>query len=292
MRNSRFLSIIRLLVGATTLVATSCNSGGVTNEKLVIGMECAYQPFNWTVNRSSEHTLPIYGTNQFADGYDIAVAKYLANDLGKEVVIKKLEWDSLIISLKNGDINMILAGMSDTPARRQEIDFTVPYLSSDLAFLIKTENLPSGNSKENPASYQQLLELFRGQNLVCQSSVVGDEFIDTYFTSQTTYNIHHNAPQATYPLAAQDVKTGTAFAMPAELPVVEAMTNLGGLSVLYCDYRSFISTEDLGGLSVSIGTKKGNDELTNALDTSLNKLTQAQRDQMMGAASQRSAENA
>ena len=292
MGNSRIFRTLRLFVGVAALSATSCNSGAVTNDKLVIGMECAYQPFNWTVNRSSDFTLPIYGTNQFVDGYDVAVARYLSEDLGKEVVIKKLEWDSLIISLKNGNINMILAGMSDTPARREEIDFTVPYLSSDLAFLIKTENLPAGNSKDNPASYQELLTLFSGRNLVCQSSVVGDEFIDTYFTSQAGYNIHHNAPQKTYPLAAQDVKTGTAFAMPAELPVIEAMTNLGGLSVLYCDYRSFISEEDLGGLSVSIGTKKGNDELTSALNTSLNKLTQAQRNEMMGAASQRSAENA
>ncbi len=292
MRKLRFLSSARLLLGVVALSATSCGTDVVTNDKLVIGMECAYQPFNWTVNKSSEFTLPINGTNQFADGYDIAVAKYLSQDLGKEVVIKKLEWDSLIISLQNGNINMILAGMSDTPARRQEIDFTVPYLSSDLAFLIKTENLPAGNSKTNPISYNDLLELFRGQNLVCQSSVVGDEFIDTYFASKSTYNIHHNQPQATYPLAAQDVKAGIAFAMPAELPVVEAMTNLGGLSVLYCDYRSFISQEDLGGLSVSIGTKKGNDEFTNALSSSLNKLTEAQRSQMMGAASQRSADNA
>ena len=290
MRKMRLLHSARLLLGVVALSATSCGAEKVTNDILVIGMECAYQPFNWTVNKSSEFTLPISGTNQFVDGYDVSVAKYLSQDLGKEVVIKKLEWDSLIISLQNGDINMILAGMSDTPARRQEIDFTAPYLSSDLAFLIKTENLPAGNSKTNPISYENLLELFRGQNLVCQSSVVGDEFIDTYFTSKTEYNIHHNQPQATYPLAAQDVKAGIAFAMPAELPVVEAMTNLGGLSVLYCDYRSFISSEDLGGLSVSIGTKKGNDELTNALNSSLNKLTEEQRSQMMGAASQRSAD--
>ena len=292
MRKSSFKNSIRLFALVGTLAATSCNANLVTNDKLVIGMECGYQPFNWTVSKSSEYTLPIFGTNQFADGYDIAIARYLSEDLGKEVVIKKLEWDSLIISLQNDNINMILAGMSDTAKRREQIDFTVPYLSSDLAFLIQTKDLPAGNSKDNPLSYEGLLELFRGKNLVCQSSVVGDEFIDTYFTSQATYNIHHNEPQDTYPLAAQDVKSGIAFAMPAELPVVEAMTNLGGLSVLYCDYRSFISDEDLGGLSVSIGTKKGNTEFTNELNNSLNKLTQVERSRLMGEASQRSASNA
>lgn len=209
---------------------SGCGTSRVDNTKLVIGMECGYQPFNWTVNKANDYTLPIHGTNQFADGYDIAVARYLSQDLGKEVVIKKIEWDSLIPSLLNDEINMVLAGMSVTPKRLETIDFSDPYLASDLAFLIKTENLPEGNSKENPASYADLKALFNNQNLVCQANVVGDDIIETYFSSLEDVNIHHNTALGTYPLAAQDVKAGLAFAMPAELPVVEAMTNLGGLS--------------------------------------------------------------
>ena len=91
---------------------SGCGTSRVDNTKLVIGMECGYQPFNWTVNKANDYTLPIHGTNQFADGYDIAVARYLSQDLGKEVVIKKIEWDSLIPSLLNDEINMVLAGMS------------------------------------------------------------------------------------------------------------------------------------------------------------------------------------
>ena len=269
---------------------TACTVEEVSNEKLVIGMECGYQPFNWTTVQS-EHTLPIYGTNQHADGFDIQIAKYLGEKLNREVVIKKIEWDGLIPALQNGEINMILAGMTDTPERRESIDFTTTYLASDLAFLVKTENLPAGNSKENPLSYDELLELFDGKSLVCQANVVGDEFIDTYFTSNENYSIHHNSAQATYPLAAYDVKSGTAFAMPAELPVIEAMTNLGGLSVLYVDY-SFLSAEDVNGLTISIGIKKGNDELREAINSALNELSNEQKAIWMGEAATRSASNA
>lgn len=268
---------------------SGCSTSRVDNTKLVIGMECGYQPFNWTVNKANDYTLPIHGTNQFADGYDIAVARYLSQDLGKEVVIKKIEWDSLIPSLLNDEINMVLAGMSVTPKRLETIDFSDPYLASDLAFLIKTENLPKGNSKKNPASYEDLKVLFNNQNLVCQANVVGDDIIETYFSSLTDVSIHHNTALGTYPLAAQDVKAGLAFAMPAELPVVEAMTNLGGLSVLYCDYQSFLSEDDITGLFVNVGLKKGNDELRKEINASLKKLTQEQRSMMMGEASQRSA---
>ena len=286
--------ILPLLLGASVTGLVSC--GGdlvVSNDVLVIGMECNYQPFNWTVNKETEHTLPVYGTNEFTDGYDIAVAKFLSKELKKDVYIKKMEWDSLIPGLQNDEINMVLAGMTDTPARRESIDFTIPYLASDLAFLVKTSSMPQGyGTKENPATYAQLLDLFDGKSLVCQANVVGDEFIDTYFVNNDQgKTIGHFAAAKTYPMAAQDVKSGNAFAMPAELPVIEAMTNLGDLSVLYCDY-SFLSAEDKNGLTVSIGTKKGNDGFTAELNGALGRLTEELRAQYMGEAATRSAANA
>ena len=275
------------LLGVAAINLTACGNN-VPSNALVIGMECAYQPFNWTQPNSNEFTLPIDGTSEFADGYDIAVARFLSNDLNRPVIIKRTNWEDLIPSLQNGSINMILAGMSSTAERRQTIDFTDPYLESDLAFLIKTENLPAGNSKDNPASYQDLLNLFNGHSLVCQSGVVGDDIIEDYFVSAEGVNISHASALPTYPLAALDVRQGISFAMPAELPVVEAMANLEGLSVLYCDY-SFLSEGDLEGLKVNIGIKKGNDELRNDLNASLARLSQAERSRLMGEASQRSA---
>ena len=276
------------MLGVAAINLTACGSSAVNNNTLVIGMECAYQPFNWTQSSSNNFTLPIDGTSEFADGYDIAIAKYLSEDLNRPVVIKRTNWEDLIPSLNSGSINMILAGMSSTAERRQTIDFTDPYLESDLAFLIRTENLPAGNSASEPATYQQLLNLFNGKSLVCQSGVVGDDIIESYFAEAEGVTINHSAPLPTYPLAALDVQQGISFAMPAELPVVEAMANLEGLSVLYCDY-SFLTPDDLEGLAVNIGIKKGNDELRNDLNASLARLTQAQRSEMMGAASQRSA---
>lgn len=286
--SKRILALGLSLLGVAAINLTACQSNPVNNDALVIGMECAYQPFNWTQSTSNEFTLPIDGTNEFADGYDIAVAKYLSKDLNRPVVIKRTNWEDLIPSLNSGSINMILAGMSSTAERRENIDFTDPYLESDLAFLIRTENLPADNSKSNPASYQDLLNLFNGKSLVCQSGVVGDDIIEDYFVNAEGVTINHSAAQSTYPLAAIDVQRGISFAMPAELPVVEAMANLEGLSVLYCDY-SFLSEGDLEGLKVNIGIKKGNDALRNDLNASLARLSQEQRSQMMGAASQRSA---
>lgn len=284
-----------LFVGTLSALAlTACvnSNAEVNNDTLVIGMECNYQPFNWTTFTETEYTLPISGTNgEYADGYDVAVAKYLSEATGKEVVIQRLVWDNLIPSLNSGTINMILAGMTDTPERRQSIDFTDPYLSSDLAFLIKTADLNTyfpDNSAENPATYEELLAAFSNQILVCQANVVGDDFIDTYFSSVDS-SILHNTAATSYPLASQQVSQGIAFAMPAELPVVEAMTNISdNLSVLYVD-DSFLQGEDQNGMKVSIGVKKGNQELIDELNEALSKLSDTTREEMMGAAATRSA---
>lgn len=282
------------LAFVSTVGVSSCSSSKVTNDRLVIGMECNYQPFNWTAKESSEFTLPIYKTNEFADGYDIQVAKFLSEETGKEVEIHRLTWDALIPEVQNGGINMVLAGMSVTTDRLEQIDFTNPYLKSDLAFLVNKSAIPAGNSKENPATYEELLDLFDGKTLVCQSAVVGDTIIEDYFTNNDKgKTIRHADPLATYPLAAQDILSGNSFAMPAELPVVEAMVNLDSskLGVLYVDY-SFLSDTDLLGLSVNIGVKKGNDELKNELNEALAKLSDSKRSELMGAASTRSGDNA
>lgn len=287
MRRNKIYAFGLTLLSLPSLSLSACGNNAVDNSKLVIGMECAYQPFNWTVSAASEFTLPIDGTNEFADGYDIAVARYLSKDLGKDVVIKRIEWDDLIPSLNNGSINMVLAGMSSTAERRKTIDFTEPYLKSDLAFLMRTENIPVGNSASNPLNYEGLKTLFSGHGLVCQANVVGDDIIEDYFASVEGLNITHSAAQQTYPLAALDVQRGISFAMPAELPVVQAMASLDGLGVLYCDY-SFLSEGDLEGLSVNIGLKKGNSALLSELNGSLAKLSQSERSRLMGEASQRS----
>lgn len=275
------------------------SSCGASNEnpietKLVIGMECNYQPFNWTEKGQNEFTLPIYGTDEHADGYDIQVAKYLSEATGMDVEIHKLEWGALIPALQNDEINMVLAGMSVTDERLEEIDFTDPYLSSDLAFLIQKQYIPEGNSSENPATYEELLELFDGKILICQQTVVGDGIIESYFTNNdANKKIQHAEAAINYPLAAQDVFSGNAFAMPAELPVIEAMVNLDSskLGILHVD-ESFLETDDLRGLDVNIGIKKGNTELKEKLNAALSELSDDTRSLMMGEACSRSAGNA
>ena len=108
--------------------------------KIVVGMECAYAPYNWTVSTASETTHPIANSpGSYADGYDVAIAKLIAAGLGVSLEIKAIEWEGLIPALEAGEIDMIIAGMSPTAEREEEVDFTECYYNSNLVVIYKVQ---------------------------------------------------------------------------------------------------------------------------------------------------------
>ncbi len=121
--------------------AVSSETPAETTGTLKIGMECAYAPYNWTdVEGKSLGCVPISGEgkeNLWANGYDVQIAKYLADRLGLKLEIYAIEWNSLLPALESGAIDAIAAGMSPTAERAEQIDFTDTYYESNLVVIIK-----------------------------------------------------------------------------------------------------------------------------------------------------------
>lgn len=117
--------------------------GGMTSiqadEYLRVGMEAAYAPFNWTQNDNTNGAVPIEGTDQYANGYDVQVAKKLAKKLNKKVVVVKTKWEGLVPALTSGKLDMIIAGMSPTEERKKEINFSKPYYISEPTLVVNAE---------------------------------------------------------------------------------------------------------------------------------------------------------
>jgi putative lysine transport system substrate-binding protein len=108
--------------------------------QIVVGMECAYAPYNWTTSPPSATTVPIANSEgSYADGYDVQIAKLIAQELGVELVIKAIEWDGLIPALEAGEIDMIIAGMSPTEERKLSISFSNTYFDSNLVMVVRKD---------------------------------------------------------------------------------------------------------------------------------------------------------
>lgn len=103
-----------------------------------VGMETAYAPFNWTQTSDAHGAVLKFGDkNAYAGGYDVAIAKRVAESLGRELVIVPTQWDGLVPALDSGKIDAIIAGMSPTAERREKIDFTDAYYESHLVVVTR-----------------------------------------------------------------------------------------------------------------------------------------------------------
>ena len=131
-----------------TDVKTSETAETSDKNVLRVGMECAYAPFNWTQDSDTtpdgSKAVPIYGSDYYAYGYDVAVAQKLADEMGMDLEVHKVEWSSIGISLDAGDYDVIIAGMGKTAEREASYAFTEPYYYRDNCIVVK-----KGSAYEN-----------------------------------------------------------------------------------------------------------------------------------------------
>lgn len=162
------LSIVLVMLLLTIMLLTGCGSNGNT-ETFKVGLECGYAPFNWTQMGDSNGGVKIDGSAEYAGGYDVEIAKKIAEGLGKELVIVKTEWKGLEPALISGKIDAIIAGMSPTAERKEAIDFSDNYYKSDLVMVVQ-----KGGAYENAKS----IEDFKGAKITAQLSTFHYTVID------------------------------------------------------------------------------------------------------------------
>ena len=107
--------------------------------ELRVGMEAGYAPFNWTQKDDRNGAVQIQGDKAYAGGYDVQMAKKIADKMNRKLVVVKTEWDGLLPALQSGKIDAIIAGMSPTAERRKEVDFSDPYYESQLVIVTRKD---------------------------------------------------------------------------------------------------------------------------------------------------------
>ena len=119
-----------------TAETTEKKADATEDNVLRIGTEGAYAPFNYT---NADGTL---------GGFDIEIANAICADMQVTCEIMAQDWDGIIPGLKAGKYDAIVAAMSVTPERAQQVAFTDPYFSNALVFLAKKDSRfdPSNSS--------------------------------------------------------------------------------------------------------------------------------------------------
>ena len=98
---------------------------------LVMGTSADHPP--------NEFHTEVYGKDTIV-GFDVAIAQYIADDLGVELKVVDMSFDNLCINLAKGDFDIVIAGMASTEERLKSVDFSDPYFKQQQAILIRAED--------------------------------------------------------------------------------------------------------------------------------------------------------
>ena len=224
----------KILTSLIIIVSIFFMTGCTKNEnELVLVTEAGFAPYEY------------YEDGEIV-GVDIDIAKEIAKELGKELVIKDVSFDFVINEVKSGKADFAAAGISITPERAEEVDFTMEYTTSNQVVVVKKDS-----SIKN-------FDDIKNKKIAVQLGTVADLYVEENYKKATI--VSHKK----YLSAVEDVKTGKADCIVMdELPAKAIVAENDNLMIL-----DGILFQDKYGMIV----KKGNDELKDQINKVLERM--------------------
>ncbi|MTI49940.1 MAG: transporter substrate-binding domain-containing protein [Firmicutes bacterium] len=209
--------------------------------KIVLGTSADYPPY--------EFHKEIDGKDEIV-GFDIEIAKEIAKDLEVELVIKDMKFEGLLAALDSGNVDFVVAGMTPTPDREENVDFSKIYHRTVQALVVKKDNV------ENITSLQEL----EGKKIGAQKGSIQQEI--------ATEQIPGGQIKALGKVSdlMLELKYGKIDAVVVEIGVAKAYVSKN--SDLLVSEIKF--DEEEGGSAVAL--KEGSTELVNAINNTLDRL--------------------
>ena len=246
-----FILILALLLALACL--TGCGKKG---KVLRVGMECAYAPYNWTQQTDANGAVQIHGSSNYAYGYDVMMAIYLAEKIGYKLEIHSMDWDSLAPAVQSGAIECAIAGQSITAERMMTVDFTTPYYYASIVCLVKADSaIASATGLSGLAGASCTSQLNTVWYDVCLPQISGAKI---------------QPPMDSAPAMLVSLISGSCDLVVTDLPTAMAAVSvypeLKLLDFTGSTDNFVVSDEEI---NIGISLKKGNTELLEALNGAL-----------------------
>lgn len=238
---------------STSASASATGTSGLEDGVLTVAMECAYAPYNWTQPDDSNGAVPIKDANDYANGYDVMMAKMIAEELGVELEIVRSDWDSLVPAVQSGTVDAVIAGQSMTPERSEQVDFAGPYFYATIVCLTKADS---------PYAQAQGLADLAGATGTAQIATI---WYDTCLPQIEGAEIKTAAESA--PAMLMALETGTVDFVCTDMPTAQgALQAYPDIVLLDFNDSDDNFVVDEGDINIGISMRKGNTELKEAID--------------------------
>ena len=253
---------LALFAGGSTETASS------SSNTLRVAMECGYAPYNWTQTTDANGAVRISGSKDYAYGYDVMMAKYIAQYLGMDLEIVKLDWDSLVPAVQSGTVDCVIAGQSITSDRLQMVDFTEPYYYASIICLV--------NSDSKYASAQGVSDL-KGATCTSQQNTIWYDVCLPQIENANILAAQESAPAMLVALASGRVDV-VCTDMPTGQAALVAYPQFKLLDFSGSGDDFEVSEEEI---NIGISVSKNNTELTAKINEALSTLTVEDYNRMM-----------
>lgn len=251
------LAAVMMMVSCCTALADS-EPTGVEDGVFTIAMECAYAPYNWTQTDDSNGAVPIKDSSDYANGYDVMIAKKICEANGWQLEILRSDWDSLVPAVQTGMIDAAIAGQSMTAARSEQVDFAGPYFYASIVCVTKADS--------QFADAQSISDLSGGTCTAQIATIWYDQCLPQIQGAQI------QTAAETAPAMLMALETGMVDFICTDMPTAQgALLAYSDLKILDLEDNAF--KVDEGDINIGIAVKKGNSELKDKINAVLKDMT-------------------
>ena len=256
---------------AAMILGTGVFASADETKTLRVAMECGYAPYNWTQPTDENGAVPISDSNEYAYGYDVMMAQHICEELGYDLEIVKLDWDSLVPAVVSGTVDCVIAGQSITSERLEVVDFTVPYYYASIITLTKSDS--------EYADAKGVADL-AGATCTSQLNTVWYDVCLPQIEDADILPAQDSAPAMLVALDSDKCDL-VVTDMPTGMAAVVAYPDLTLLDFSGTEDDFEVSDEEI---NIGISVQKGNTELLDAINGVLEEMTPEDYEEMMNEA--------
>ncbi len=234
---------------------------GLEDGVLTIAMECAYAPYNWTQYDDSNGAVPISGSDgEYANGYDVMIAKLICEYYGWELEVIRTDWDSLVPGVQSGIYDAVIAGQSMTEERSEQVDFAGPYYYASIVCVTLADS--------EYASATGLADLAGGTCTAQIATIWYDSMLPQIPDAQI------QTAAETAPAMLMALETGTVDFICTDMPTaMGAVAAYDDMVILDFSDSDDNFEADEGEINIGVSVMKGNTTLKDAIDEVLSTMT-------------------
>ncbi|MDY4180872.1 MAG: transporter substrate-binding domain-containing protein [Pseudoflavonifractor sp.] len=240
---------------------------GVEDGVFTVGMECAYAPYNWTQMDDSNGAVPISNMpGSYANGYDVMIAKKIAEANNWELEIVSSAWDSLCPAVQSKTMDANIAGQSMTAERMKEVDMAGPYYYATIVCVTTKDS--------QYASASSIADLAGGKCTAQSGTIWYDSCLPQIEGAEL------QAPADNAPAMIMALQTGTVDFICTDMPTaMGAAAKDDNLVILNFsgtdgDFQFASEEERAENVNIGISVLKGNTALKEAIDSVLSTMTE------------------